>query len=127
MKKLFQFIERRFSRRYSVQIPAAFSILLRRSSLELTGNHPGKIISLGKKGCCLVVNQLHFEGFYIMKCLEMADDHLIKIKATNKKGKQIVFLGTIRYINSGFEDRKRWFFMGVEWLSSISIKDFIRD
>lgn len=127
MKKLIRFIERRFSQRYVVEIPVIFSIWEKSSLTEQTGYHPGILINLGRRGCCLEVYKLHIDGFYMMKCLEIADNYYIKIKIPDKNGDQVAVLGCIRYINGGLEARKQHFFIGIELVFPVNVKNFIKD
>jgi len=117
IKKIFQFIERRFHRRLPVLIHAHFMIVEGKSA-KVTEYHPGTVIDMSKRGCCLTIDKLHFDGFYLMKCLEDSELYSIKVKLEKNESE---VLGKICWINSYTEGLMQGFKIGIELVGEKSV------
>ena len=121
-----EFIEKRFSGRSACSINVHFFIFNKNENTQLTHSQSGILEEMSHHGFRIATDQVQFESFHLMDCLENTS-FLIKVIICNNKEEPVEITGHILWLNRVYDDDTLNFRFGIKFKKKITISEFIKE
>lgn len=92
-------VDRRHTERNDTCLEATIRVMQGFRGVPLTTQHPAKVYNLSRGGCCLGVDSLSLEGFYLLKCLDDQGEYPLQVSIATPSGPHLILNGMVKWVD----------------------------